>query len=91
MQAQKQAHLPSSEASLFNGDVSQKKNNSVCRRNGLGATMKKADTALEPLEKYIPEEKEAFTSLWMVLVDHTEDKLFQTESDSYWVEQRHVK
>lgn len=23
----------------------------------------------------------------MVLVDHAEDKLFQTESDSYWIEQ----
>lgn len=57
MQAQEQAHLPSSEASSFNSDVSQEKTSVVYRRNGLGATMRKAETAVERLERYIPEEK----------------------------------
>lgn len=43
----------------------RKKTSVVYRRNGLGATMRKAETAVEPLERYIPEEK----GEWVLPVD----------------------
>lgn len=53
MQSQKQAHLPSCEASSFVSDVSLKKQwlfTGELREVGLVQPWKKANTALEPLD-----------------------------------------